>query len=80
MQLPPADWLQSPNYNHFKNLVDSLQVVNDCIERSVKDVTEFINDAKDADCHDRVMVVVNHPGQLVDFYHLTKLQMDNMDR
>ena len=50
----------------FKERVDKLHVVNDCAERSVKDVTEFINYAKDAARLDRVMMVVNHHRQILD--------------
>ena len=79
MQLPPSDWTGDPSYMAFKDDVDSLNVVNDCAERSVKDVTEFINYAKDLDSRDRVMMMVNHHRQLIDFENLTKAQMDNMD-
>ena len=54
-------------------------MVNDCAERSIKDVTEFVNYSKDADSRDRVMMVVNHHRQLLDFQHLTKQQIDDMD-
>ena len=57
--------------------------MNDCAERSVKDITEFItyfiNSAKDPDRRDRVMMAVNHQQQLLDFQNATKQQMDNMD-
>ena len=79
MQLPPADWLHSPAFIRFKNLVESLEVVNDCAERSIKDVTEFVNYSKDANCRDRVMMVMNHHRQLLDFQHLTKQQINDMD-
>ena len=38
----PSDWAGCQSFVRFKNLVDKLEVVNDCAERSVKDVTEFI--------------------------------------
>ena len=78
MQLAPNNWIQSPDYIHFK-LVDALDVVNDCAERSIKDVTEFVNYAKDPNRRDRVMMVVNHHRQLLDFHNLTREQLDNMD-
>ena len=79
MQLPPSSWAGSQSFVRFKNLVDSLEVVNDCAERSVKDVTEFINYGKDHGRRDRVKIVVNHHRQLLDFQNLKKHQMDNMD-
>ena len=41
-------------------------VMNDCAEQSVKDVTEFINYAKDPARLDRVMMVVKHHRQILD--------------
>lgn len=79
MQHPPSDWPASPAFMVFKERVDQLHVVNDCAERSVKDVTEFINYAKDPARLDRIMMVVNHHRQILDLDHLTKAQMDNMD-
>ena len=60
MQHQPSDWPASPAFMVFKEIVDNLHVVNDCADRSVKDVTEFINYANDPAGLDRVMMVVNH--------------------
>ena len=60
MQLPPPTWLQSAPFLRFQEMVHSLKVVNDCAERAVKDVTEFINYSRDAGRCDRVQMVVNH--------------------
>ena len=43
MQFPPSDWTGCQSFVKFKNLVDGLEVVHDCAERSIKYVTEFIN-------------------------------------
>ena len=37
------EWPQNAEYRRFCTIVSSLKVVNDCAERSIKDVTEFIN-------------------------------------
>ena len=79
MQLPPSIWLQSAPFPRFQEMVHSLKVVNDCAERAVKDVTEFMNYSRDAGHHDRVQMVVNHHCQLLDFQNLTKQQIDNME-
>ena len=57
----------------------SLKVVNDSAERAVKDVTQFINYSRDAGRHDRAQMVVNHHHQLLDFQHLTKQHIANME-
>ena len=57
-------------------MVYSLEVENNYVEWSFKDVTEFVNYSKDADRRDRVMMVVNHHRQLLDYNNLTKEQMD----
>ncbi len=79
MQLQPSEWINSADFMRFNDLVHSLEVVNDCAERAIKDVTEFVNYAKDANSRDRVMMVVNHHRQICDLRHLTKQQMDDMD-
>lgn len=77
MQQPPSEWSAVPALNIFKDSVD--KIVNDCAERSVKDVTEFINYGKDPERLDRVMMVINHQCQLIDFKNITKDQMDAID-
>ncbi len=42
MQIVPQNWLMSEAFVRFQDIVKSLEVVNDCAERSIKDVTEFI--------------------------------------
>ena len=79
MQLPPPIWLQSAPFFRFQEMVHALKVVNDCAERAVKDVAEFMNYSWDAGRRDRVQMIVNHHRQLLDFQHLTKEQIDNME-
>ena len=75
-----VDWMQlPPPIPRFQEMVHSLKVVKDCAERAVKDVTEFMNCSRDAGWRDRVQMVVNHHRQLLDFQHLTKQQIDNME-
>ena len=79
MQTASIHWTQSDQYLRFVNIVKSLKVVNDCAERSIKDVTEFVNYARDRDVRSQAVMVVQHHRQLIDFANLTKLQIDNMD-
>ena len=79
MHLPPPIWLQSAPFLRFQEMVHSLKVVNDCAERAVKDITEFIHYSWDAGRRDCIQVVVNHHSQLLDFQHLTKQQIDKME-
>jgi hypothetical protein len=79
MQFPLQNWMRSSAFVWFKNLVDSLEVVNDCAERAIKDVTEFVNYSKDAVRCDRIQMDVNHHRQLLEFSHLTKQQRNTMD-
>ena len=59
MQLPPPTWLQ---FLRFQEMVHSLKVVNDCVERAVKDVTEFINYSRGAGRRDRVQIGCKSPS------------------
>ena len=79
MEQSPEQWIQFPSFLRFKEIIDSLKVVNDCAERGVKDMTEFLNSSKDADQREMVQIVVNHHRQLLDFKNLSKAQIDNMD-
>lgn len=79
MRHDPQNWLLSEAFRRFQDMITSLEVVNDCAERSIKDVTQYINYSKDPNRRDQVMMVVNHHRQLYDFKNLTKQQMDNMD-
>ena len=79
MEQSPEQWIQFPSFLRFKEIIDSLKVVNDCAEGGVKDMTEFLNSSKDADQREMVQIVVNHHRQLLDFKNLSKAQIDNMD-
>ena len=74
-----AAWNQIGDYLRFKFVVRSLKVVNDCAERSVKEVTEYINYARDGNQRRHVVMVVQHHRQFVDFMNLTMEQIDSMD-
>ena len=79
MQTASIHWTQSDQYLRFVNIVKSLKVVNDCAERSIKDVREFVNYARNGDARSQAVMVVQHHRQLTDFANLTKQQIDNMD-
>ena len=58
-------YLSSPALMQSKETVDKLHAVNDCPKRSVKDVAEFINYAKDPARLDRVMMAIDHHRQIL---------------
>ena len=58
MQLPPSNWVGCQSFVCFKNPIGSLKAMNDCAERLVKNVTEFINYVKDPDKQERVVIVI----------------------
>ena len=41
LTLPPSEWYHFPSYMQMQLFLEDMQVVNDCVERAVKDVGEF---------------------------------------
>ena len=72
MALEPKDWPQNQHYKRFKKLLSGVTCVNDVAERNVQNVMEYCNYSKDSERRDRVVKVVNHHRELVDFHNLTK--------
>ena len=79
MQNIPTQWPQSSAFQRFKDMIKSLNDVNDCAEHAVKDMTEYLNYSRDAERREHVQMVVSYHWQLTDFKKLTKVQVDNMD-
>lgn len=50
----------------------SVSCVNDCAERAVKDVVDYVQYTEDPNRNNDVVLVVNSHRELVDFHHLTK--------
>ena len=76
---PAVEWPQSESYQSFCCAVRSLKVVNDCAERSIKDVTDSVNYARDGDQRRHAIIVAQHHRQLYDLKNLTKAQLDALD-
>ena len=75
---PRSDWAQSDNYISLLRFVKSLKVVNDCAERSIKDVTEFANASKDADQREYILHVVNSHRERIDLRKANKASLENL--
>jgi hypothetical protein len=43
LAMDPSDWPTHPSYAEGKSIVDGLRIVNDCAERGVRLITEYIN-------------------------------------
>ena len=79
MQDLPVYTTQSVEYMQFLCIIRSLKVMNDCAERSIKDMTEFFNYAEDADSWNRDVMIAQHHRQLNDFSNITKQQFNDTD-
>ena len=79
MEHPPSQWEECNEFLRFQHLIKSLKVVNDCAERAVKDMTEFLNYCQDAERREHVVMVVSHHRQIINYKRLTKADMDNMN-
>ena len=79
LTLPVAEWAGNPDYSSFCESVRYIKVVNDCAERSIKDVTEYVNYARDRDQRNQAIIVVQHHRQLYDCAHLIKAQLDALE-
>ena len=55
------------DFLRFQNMIQSLKLINDCAERAVKDMMEYLNFCQDAERREKVQIVVNHHRQIMDF-------------
>ena len=78
MGLEPNDWPGNEHYERFKKLLNDVICVNDVAERNVQNVMEYCNFSKDSDRRDRVVKVVNHHRELVDFHKLNKEELSKL--
>ena len=54
----PEEWIQDGDYNFTNQVVQAMLVVNDCAERNIKDVTDFIRMTRDVnDMLDHIILV-----------------------
>ena len=79
MQDLPVHLTESAEYMRLLCIIRSLIVVNDCAERSIKDMTEFVNYAKDVDSRNRAVMIAQHHRQHIDFSNRTKQQFNVTD-
>ena len=64
----PALWPEDPDYVAMHSNVKGLAVVNDCAERSTKDIQDYANAARDGDYRgDIILVSASHRIKLQSF-------------
>jgi hypothetical protein len=49
LQKDPEDWPNDVNFNYCSAVANSMLVVNDCAERSIKSITDYIRSTRDVD-------------------------------
>ena len=69
---PPSSWKNDEEFKRFEHFVTNLKVVNDCAERSIKDISEFKNSSKDPDQREYILQVVE--------YHRNKFSLKNVKK
>ena len=79
MQYPATRWGEFDDYVRYRDLVKCLKVVNDCAERAVKDMQEYLGYCQDAEHREKVVTVANHHRQLVNFKTMRKDDIDAAD-
>ena len=54
---PVRTWSTDPEYLRIGGWLCDLKVVNDCVERCIKDITEYANVCKDSEHRDEIILV-----------------------
>ena len=77
---PVVQWHADPEYESIRSFLKDLKVVNDCAERSIKDMQEYRLVAKDSDIRDNILQIVDSYRHV--FHNLRKdalarLNLDN---
>ena len=68
LTLPPDTWNDNEEYRSMQSVVHTIAVVNGAAERSVKDVQDFTNAAKDGSYRDQIILVSNsHRAKIATF-------------
>ena len=68
LDVPPALWPEDPDYVAMHSIVKELAVVNDCAERSIKDIQDYANAARDGDYGgDIILVSASHRIKVQSF-------------
>ena len=62
-----SQWEKSVEYAYMFTCLRGLNVVNDCAGRYIKDITEYVNAAKDPQYREDILIVVMyHRGVFQD--------------
>ena len=68
LRLPVCEWNDSQDYKAMSAVISDLAVVNDTAERSIKDVEEFANYARDGDKRGKIITIADsHRIKCPDF-------------
>ena len=68
LNLPVEEWDENIDYTQMCSVIQDLAVVNDTAERSVKDVEEFANSARDGDKRGKIVTVAgSHRIKIPEF-------------
>lgn len=78
MEYPPEEWENIEEFKRFDELLNGIICVNDVAERNVQNVLTYAEYSKDPDRRDRVVKVVNHHRELVDFSNMTKAELSKL--
>ena len=60
MQYPATRWGEFDDYVRYRGLVKYLKYVNDCAERAVKGMQEYLGYCQDAEHREKVVTVTNY--------------------
>ena len=69
---PTASWGEYEDYKKLKHFVENLVVVNDCAERSIKDITEFKDVTRDPEQREYILQVAD--------YHRAQFSLKNINK
>ena len=78
MQYSPEIWPKLDEFVRFDKLLNGIICVNDVAERNVQNVLEYAEYSKDPERRDRVVKVVNHHRELINFSHMTKAKLSKL--
>jgi len=69
----PQDWPQNPDYQRLENIATHMLVVNDCAERNVKAITEYVHLTRNNMFLDQIILVGEDRRSLVPSLHRENL-------
>ena len=74
LQLPVDQWVFDNQYLDMKNTVNRIEVVNDAAERTVKDVQDYANAARDGGRREKIILVSNSHRVKVPIFQKNEME------